>query len=307
METIELARTLAPVILFVMMIGMGLGLEVADFANLFRAPAGVVIGTLGQLVVLPLLGVWVTWLFALEGALALGVIILALCPGGVASNTITYLVKGDVALSISLTVISSCVAFVSVPLLASLALAHFGLFSHEVHLPMGETVWRLFLLTLLPLALGMLIARQWPSASVRLQKPLRLLGFAFLMLMILTVVVREYALLEDYASRLGASLLVLFGATMGLAWVAAWLAGLGRAQRRSITVEIGIQNSALAMVIASLIGSVDMAIAAIIYSVMVCLIALLGVCAHAWFTRQSRVTDPLRAYGQHACNPLAKD
>ncbi|MDH0627790.1 bile acid:sodium symporter family protein [Pseudomonas mosselii] len=318
MQTIELARLIAPVLLFVMMIGMGLGLRRKDFVDLLQAPIGVAIGTLGQVLLLPLMGLWVNWVFALDGALALGVIVLCLCPGGVASNTITYLLKGDVALSISLTVISSCIAFISVPLLVALALAHYGVLGQTVQLPMADTVVRLFLLTLLPLALGMGLARLWPTACKRLEPLLRMLGFAFLMLMILVVVVKEYPLLQVYAARLGFSLVALFCTTMGLAWLAAKAAGLGSAQTRSITVEIGIQNSALALVIASLLGSVDMAIPAILYSVLVCLAALLVVTLHAiaarWRVRPTnpgqRPVDPFgdgRLIGQHSGAAARKD
>lgn len=205
MQTIELARLIAPVLLFVMMIGMGLGLRRKDFVDLLQAPIGVAIGTLGQVLLLPLMGLWVNWVFALDGTLALGVIVLCLCPGGVASNTITYLLKGDVALSISLTVISSCIAFISVPLLVALALAHYGVLGQTVQLPMADTVVRLFLLTLLPLALGMGLARLWPTACKRLEPLLRILGFAFLMLMILVVVVKEFPLLQAYAARLASA------------------------------------------------------------------------------------------------------
>lgn len=285
METIELARVVAPIILFLMMIGMGLGLSRRDFTDLFKAPAAVAIGTVGQVVLLPLMGVFVVWVTGLQGALALGVLILALCPGGVASNTITYLVRGDVALSISLTVISSVVAFLSVPLLTALVLAQWGQAQATLQLPMGDTVLRLFLLTIVPLAIGMSLKRGWPHAAARLEKPLRVLGFSFLMLMILAVVVKEHALIRAFADRLGASLVLLFGGAMGLAALAARLARLNVAQSRSIVVEIGVQNSALALVIASLLGSVDMAIPAILYSVLVCLaavagLALLGVLGH---------------------------
>lgn len=277
METIELARVVAPVILFVMMMGMGLGLSRRDFLNLVKTPTATLVGLVGQVILLPILGVAVALVFKLEPALALGVVILSLCPGGVASNTISFLIKGDVALSISLTVVSSCIAFISVPIGVGMALAYWQAGHQELQLPMADTVLKLFVITLIPLAIGMTLAKRMPQAAQRLEGPLRMLGFSFLMLMVLSVLAKEFQLIYGFVERVGLALLVLFGSCMGLAYAAAKLSRLNTSQTRAITVEIGIQNSALALVIASMLGSVDMAVPAILYSVVVCLCAVFGV------------------------------
>ncbi len=278
MQTIELARVIAPAILFVMMMGMGLGLRRQDFVNLVKTPTAAIVGLVGQVVVLPVLGVAVALLFKLEPALALGVVILSLCPGGIASNTISFLIKGDVALSISLTIVSSCIAFFSVPLLSGMALSYWQTGHEGLQLPMTDTVIKLFVITIIPLALGMALAKRLPQAAQRLESPLRIVGFSFLMLMVLSVLATEFQLIYGFIERVGLALLVLFGSCMGLAYAGAKLTRLHTAQVRAITVEIGIQNSALALVIASLLGSVDVAVPAILYSVVVCLCAVLGVC-----------------------------
>lgn len=237
--------------LFVMMLAMGMTLGVPDFTRVVTRPLGFAVGAVGQLIVLPLVAFAIARGFSLSAELAIGLMLIAACPGGVTSNAVTYLARGDTALSILLTVFSSLLAFLSVPIVVNLGLIGFGLEAGEIRLPFGETAITLFTTTALPVFIGMFVRARWPGVAGDWHRPLLYGSFAALMLMVLSLGVSLMG--EDLTSLLmGGSLPValLIAVMMSLGLAASRAVGLAPAQRRTVAIELGLQNFTLALVLA---------------------------------------------------------
>ena len=151
------SSVILPIALALIMLGMGLSLEISDFLRITKYPKAVAVGLGSQVIILPLLGFVITLVVPMPPPIAVGLIIIALCPGGVSSNIITYLARGDMALSVTLTVCSSIITIFTLPILANLALNYFGLTAAAIALPVGTTMAQIFLITILPMVIGMVI------------------------------------------------------------------------------------------------------------------------------------------------------
>jgi BASS family bile acid:Na+ symporter len=239
--------------LFAMMLAMGMTLGPGDFRRILVQPAAFALGTVGQLLLLPAVAFALAWVFGLEGPMAIGLVLIAACPGGTTSNAVSYLARGDVALSISLTAVSSSVAFLTVPFVLGLALAGFASEGAELSLPFAESAVRLGLTTALPVALGMIVRGFWPRVAERWHRPLLNVTLTVLLFLILALFVSltqqdvPWSQLVTQGTPPVLALLLLM-TSFGL--LAARVLGLDAAQGRTIAIEVGIQNFALAMVVA---------------------------------------------------------
>lgn len=262
-------QAVLPACLFIIMLGMGLSLTKNDFYQVAKFPKAVLIGTLGQMLVLPIVGFTIAYFFMPDAALAVGLVLLAACPGGTTSNLVTHMAKGDLALSISLTAISSMLTLVTIPLIVGVALLTFSNLETQVELPVTKMVGALLLLTLIPVSLGMWVRSRKPNQSLIWSKYIGRFSSVFLLLLIVLVCVSEYQTLDEHILNAGPATLALNVTMMLTAWWVARIAKLNEAQSTSITIEIGIQNSTLAMLIATaFLQSPAMAIPAAVYSVI---------------------------------------
>lgn len=262
-------QAVLPACLFIIMLGMGLSLTKNDFYQVAKFPKAVLIGTLGQMLVLPIVGFTIAYFFVPDAALAVGLVLLAACPGGTTSNLVTHMAKGDLALSISLTAISSMLTLVTIPLIVGVALLTFSNLETQVELPVTKMVGALLLLTLIPVSLGMWVRSRQPNQSLIWSKYIGRFSSVFLLLLIVLVCVSEYQTLDEHILNAGPATLALNVTMMVTAWLVARIAKLNEAQSTSITIEIGIQNSTLAMLIATaFLESPAMAIPAAVYSVI---------------------------------------
>jgi BASS family bile acid:Na+ symporter len=270
-ESSVLTAVVLPLALFIIMLGMGLGLTLKDFQRVWVEPKAMVLGLLAQLVMLPLVGFGLAWIFPLSPELAVGVMILAACPGGPTSNLITYLVRGNVALSISLTAISSLVTIVTIPLVVNLAMQQFMGSTVALRLPFGTTVLQIAVITVIPVALGMAIHHWAPPLAARVEKVVKWLSLGFLGLIIAGLLVKERANVVDFFMQVGVVTLVLNVVTMALGYGLARVSRLPEPSAKTIAVEVGIQNGTLAIAIASaptLLNMPTLAIPAAIYSLL---------------------------------------
>jgi BASS family bile acid:Na+ symporter len=243
-----------PIALALIMLGMGLSLKQEDFQRITQQPKAVSIGLLSQILLLPIIGFGITQVVAMPPAIAAGLMIIAISPGGVSSNMITYLAKGDVALSVTLTVCSSIITIFTIPILANLALNHFLGQSAAIALPIGSTMGQIFLITIIPIVIGMYIQYQFPQIAHRLEKVTGRLAIAFLALIILIL-----------QAGLGVILLNILAMASGL--MISKLLKLSPPQQIAVAIEVGIQNGTLAIAItAGMLNNQDMAIPAAIYS-----------------------------------------
>ena len=256
--------------LVVIMLTMGMHLRLTDFKLLFNRPVSVITGLAGQMLFLPLVAFSLIWLLKPELHIAVGAIVLACCPGAATSNYFSYLVRGDVALSVTLTAISGMLVVITLPLLVNLGFMVFTDSSSDIRLPVLETMLQILQLLILPVAIGMLLRYKLPET---IADPLQRLssGLSFALMMI--VVVLSFAGLWGHFGELIVSCGLLAFLTNVITMAAGYGSGvlmkLPLKQRRTLCVEVGIQNFLLAMVIAlTVLKNPDYAIFPVMYLLM---------------------------------------
>lgn len=266
-----LTTVFLPLALFAVMFGMGLGLTWPDFTRVWIYPKPVAVGLVAQLVMLPLLGFGVASVMPLSPDLAMGVMILAACPGGPTSNLITYLAKGDVALSITLTAVSSLVTILTIPVVVNLSMGHFLGTSATLQLPFLATVAQITVITVIPVALGMLLHHYRPRLATQVERGVKWLSLSLLGVIVAGLLVQQRANMMDFFAQVGWAALILNLAAMGLGYGLAQISRLDTPSQTAITVEVGLQNGTLAIAIASaptLLNQPTLAIPAAIYSLL---------------------------------------
>ncbi|MGB7441114.1 MAG: bile acid:sodium symporter family protein [Coleofasciculaceae cyanobacterium] len=271
MESSFLTVVFLPLALFIIMLGMGLGLTLDDFKRVFIEPTAVILGLIAQLVMLPVVGFLLASIFPLSPELAVGVMILAACPGGPTSNLVTYLVRGNVALSITLTAFSSLITVFTIPLVLNLAMKNFMGEGVALQLPFLKTVIQIAVITIIPVTLGMLLNNYAPQFAAKVEKYLKWLSLFFLGLIIVGLLVKERANVPTFFLQVGGVTLTLNVLTMALGYAIATLGKLDQSSAKAITVEVGIQNGTLAIAVAStptLLNMPSMAIPSAIYSLL---------------------------------------
>ena len=267
MQSNLFTAVLLPLALAIVMLGMGLSLVPEDFKRITRYPKAVAVGTVCQVLLLPLIGALITLVVPMQPAIAVGLIVLAVCPGGPSSNLVTYLAKGDVALSVTLTAVSSIITVFTIPLFTNLALQYFLGKSAAIALPIGSTMLQIFLITLLPTAIGMAIRHQFPDTARRLEKQMSRFAVGLLALIIVLLLVREGSKLPGFLVQVGIGVVLLNLLAMLAGILAGKLFRLSLAQQICIAIEVGIQNGTLAITItAGLLNNTDMAVPAAVYS-----------------------------------------
>ena len=285
MESNFLTAVFLPLALFIIMLGMGLGLTLDDFKRVLVEPKAVILGLIAQLIMLPVVGLALATIFPLSPELAVGVMILAACPGGSTSNMVTYLVKGNVALSITLTAISSIITVFTIPLVVNLSMQNFMGEGVALQLPFLKTVIQIAVITLIPITIGMLLHRYTPKLASKVEKGVKWLSLFFLGLIIVGLLLKERANVPSWFLQVGGVTLTLNILTMVFGYAIATYSKLDKPSSKSITVEVGIQNGTLAIAVASaptLLNMPTMAIPAAIYA----LIMLATSAVFAWFVRQ---------------------
>ena len=267
MQESILTTLVLPIALAMIMLGLGLSLKNDDFLRIFKYPKAVTIGLIGQLVILPVIALAIVKIIPMPPAIAVGLIVLALCPCGASSNMITYLAGGDVALAVTLTVFSSIITIFTIPIFTSLAVTSFLGKSAIVSLPIGMTMGQIFLITVIPIALGMSIQHQFPEIARRLEKVINKLAVGFLGLIIILLVVKEWNRLPNLMVQAGMGVMLLNILGMAAGFAISKMLNLKVAQQICIAIEVGIQNGTLAIAItAGILKDAEMAIPAAIYS-----------------------------------------
>jgi len=267
-------------ILTLLMFDLGLALKMEDFALFLRRPKPVAVGLLGQIVLLPVVA------FALASALDLppiffvGLVLIACCPGGSSSNVFSRLAGGDVALSVSLTALSSVITLFTLPLVMSFVVDYVGGESVDVHLPVGKLLVQNLLLMFLPIILGMLIRWKWPSAALSMDRVLSKIAFPCLILLAGIFFIQHRATIVEQFPVLGSAVTVLILLCMGGGWLLCKAFRLSAKEERTLIIEIGMQNAAQSIAVASspfIFNNSQIAIPAILYALMMNVILLIYV------------------------------
>lgn len=238
--------------LALMMFGVALDLSPSDFRRVWRAGRPVALGVVAQLLLLPAVTLALVWLLRPAPSLALGMLLVAACPGGTLSNVMSHLAGGNVALSVSLSAVSTVSSVFTTPFnLAFWA----GLYPptasllHEIAVDPWELASTVALLLGLPIALGMGFAAWRPAVTERLRRPMRRLSLGVLGLFIVAALASNFDYFLLYAGQVSALVVVHNGVALLLGYSVAWLGKLAVAERRTLAIEVGIQNSGLGLVL----------------------------------------------------------
>lgn len=240
------------VILALVMFGIALDLRLADFRKLLVAPRPAVVGVIAQVILLPALTFALALLLRPPPSVALGMLLVAACPGGSMSNFMTHLARGNTELSVALTAATTAAALLTTPLnLAFWAGLHpdAAPLLRSVALDPGDMLRTIGLVIAGPLALGMTIAGHLPNLAARLRGPLRALSLAVFAGMLVLAIRSNFAPFQAHALTIFGTVLVHNGLAFAAGYAAARAAGLAPRDRRAITIEVGIQNAGLALLI----------------------------------------------------------
>ena len=263
MTTAEIiSKVFLPLSLAIIMLGMGMTLIVSDFTRILKKPKDILIGLTNQLIFLPIIGFSLANAFNLSPIMAVGLIILATCPGGPTSNLITQVCRGNIALSVTLTAITSILSVLTIPFILSYALEYFGTDTNvTIKLPILDTILQIMVITIIPISIGMLIRRFKIKFAKRLEKSMRIASTVIFALVFLAVLAANFNIIGKAMREVGLVTLLLNIITMGFGYLTARLFKLNLKSVISITVESGIQNGTLAFVIAtSILNNVEMGI-----------------------------------------------
>ena len=271
-------------ILTLLMFDLGLTLRLEDFGKVFSRPWPIVVALLGQLVLLPLIALGLAWAFKLTPVFFIGLILIACCPGGSSSNVFSKLAGGDVALSVTLTALSSIITLFTIPLIMNVATRLVGE-SVGITLPIGNLIKQNLVLMLLPVMLGIGLHYAWPVAAQKTDKVLSKLAFPLLLVLITVFYIQHHRTILENIGVLGLCVTALILLAIGCASLLSRLVKTDSRQRRTVVIEVGMQNAAQAIAIASspiIFASEEMAIPAILYSLMMNIVLLI----YVWIIRK---------------------
>jgi BASS family bile acid:Na+ symporter len=260
---------LLPLALAFIMFSLGLTLQAADFWRVITRPKALLIGLIGQLLLVPAMSLAVSLGFGLAPEMAVGLMVLAACPGGVSSGLLTHLANGDTALSIALTAVTSLVAVVSVPCVVDFAVQHFMQTALDVDFPLARMARGVFALTTLPVLLGMAIKASLPVLALRIERPAKRLATSFFVLIVLVTFTSQRQVVIEHIASIGPAAMSLNLLVIAAGFCVAGLAGLARRERIAIATECGLQNAGLGIYIAaSVMGSPAMTVPSVVYALL---------------------------------------
>ena len=249
MQESVLTQVLLPGILAVIMFGMGLSLTKEDFTRLWSTPKPIAVGLAGQILILPVLAFGVAIAFDLSTELAIGLMILAASPGGTMSNVVSQLARANLALSVSLTAVTTVICVFSTPWIIKFAIDYF---STEAGQPFSllSTSLGLIALTLMPVAIGILVRAKWSEKAIRIEPIFRKVSLIFMIVMIAAIVIDEREMVMEYVGKVFWATLSLNLGSIVVGIVLGKVSGLAVRDQITLGIEVGIQNASMAMLIA---------------------------------------------------------
>ena len=242
---------LLPLSLFIIMSSLGLALTVGDFQRVVTMPKGAAIGLTNLVLLSPLWGFLAAKLFGMTGALAVGMVLLGASPGGTTANMLTHLARGDTALSVTMTALSSLAAVITTPLFLGLAAAHFAAGDAALVLDMKPIVVKVLLITLVPLSIGMAVRAFAPAFALRIEPTAKKIATGFFVLVVVAVLTSEH---KEIGAIVGPAVLALNVWAMGVSYQIARLAKLDSRQSTAIAIELGVHNTTLAMAVGAMVA-----------------------------------------------------
>ncbi len=241
---------LLPLGLAFIMFAMGLALKVSDFTRLLRHPLPVGLGLVVQMLALPLVAFLLLHVFPMRPEFAVGVMILAASPGGITSNMITRIARGDTALSITLTAVASLAGMFTIPFITAIALQYFMGEALARSLPVGQMALKVFAVATLPVLAGMVVHHLAPRLAARVERVARPVSLAVFVLIVLWAFASQWGVMTRHALEIGPVVIGLNVLVMALGLGMATALALDMPQRVAIAIEGGLQNGALGIFVA---------------------------------------------------------
>jgi bile acid:Na+ symporter, BASS family len=282
------ATVLLPIATGLIIFSLGLSLTPADFRRIVTAPRGVLIGLANLLALSPLLAFGVATVFDLDPALAVGLVLLGASPGGAMANMLTHLARGRVALSVTMTAVSSVAAVVTVPLFLGLAIAWFDARGLSEHVAMAGVVLRVFLITVVPLTAAMTLRARRPAWVAANEPRVKRLALGAFLLIVAGAVASEWEIVADNLAEVAAAAIALNVVAMSVSFGIARAARLDDPSATAIAMELGIHNSTLTIAVGASIATV-LTIPAAVYSTFMFVTA--GAFARIMYTRNAGVAQ----------------
>ena len=253
----EIVTKIAPIILALIMLGLGLGLKLEDFRRVFKTPKDFIVGFISQLIILPIVAYVLILIFRAPPEIAIGVMIIAAAPGGVTSNIMTKFADGDVALSISLTAVISLLSIITVPLIIFTSADLLGITEFSQNISMTGIALKMFLVVTVPVILGMIIrkvAENFITSKVGIFNKLNVVLFV---IFFFAAFYEEKENLISFIMQAGLITLILNVSMMVIAYYIAKAFTSGIKQMRCIALECGLQNGTLAIFVSTQIFGTD--------------------------------------------------
>ena len=253
----EVVTKIVPIILALIMLGLGLGLKLEDFTRVFKTPKDFFVGLISQLIILPIVAYILILVLRTPPEIAIGVMIIAAAPGGVTSNILTRFANGDVALSISLTAIISLISIVTVPLIVFTSADLFEITNISQNISMTGIAMKMFLVVTVPVFLGMIIrkfAENFVASKVEMFNKLNMVFFA---IFFVAAFYEERDNLINFILQAGLITLILNLTMMAIAYYLAKTFASGVKQQKCIALECGLQNGTLAIFVSTQIFGTD--------------------------------------------------
>ena len=248
-----LANVVLPLVLAFIMFSLGIGLRFADFGRVFTRPKAVLVGVVAQMLILPVVAFVILLFFDLPPAFKVGVMILSFVPGGTTSNMITRLARGDVALSVTLTAVVSLAFVVTLPLLIPAAVSFYLGAALGASIPVLELFLKAFLITAVPVTVGVLLRQFLPAALQAIERPVAIAANLLFVVLVLAIIATNLDILQEQLPVLGPALILLNGVMLLIGWFLARLSGLEGRPATTIALEAGVQNAGLGMAIGAIL------------------------------------------------------
>jgi len=278
-----------PLSLVFIMFTLGLGLTTNDFINIVREPKALGIGIMNQMVLLPIVAFCIVTLSGLTQEMAVGMMILASCPGGVTSNMITKLAKGDTALSISYTAVVSIATVITLPMIAALSMQHF-MGSDAPPLDILSLGLTMFLITAVPVGIGLLVHERYQGLSDSFEPMATRISTVLFVIIVIGALASEWEAFIDNVLTLGPAIIVLMIIMLFIGYKSAQWFSMGEKRAVTVAIESGIQNATVGITIGNMILNPETGLSLLslpsgVYGILMYLVCLPFV---LWFIRQRR-------------------
>ncbi len=264
-------------ILTILMFTLGLELNTKEFVSFLKRPKPVIIGLIGQIIVLPVLAIYLGLFFKLSPLFFIGFVLIACSPGGSSSNVFSMLAKGDVALSVTLTTLSSLITLFTIPIIMSIALTFIDYNNLTIKLPVGKLIIQNIVLMLVPILLGIIFKKKAREKAERVEQFLKKISFPALLLLVSIFFIQHHETIVEQIGVLAPATISLILLAIFSGFLLAKLAKLLEKERRTIIIEIGMQNAAQSIAIASspfIFNNDIIAIPSIIYALIMNIVLL---------------------------------